>query len=96
MDRVQLKGKCGSCDMWRPHVMYGYIGYCKLHSKITFEDDSCSSYRPLQLDSEYYWCLTCRMRLTREEAPLHISRGHRVYKSAYVDPDIREEIYDAF
>ena len=77
-------------------MIYGYLGYCTLHSRLTFEDETCSQYAPIRFDSEYYWCITCRMRLTREEALEHASRGHRVYKSAYVDPDIREEIYDAF
>jgi len=90
------KGRCGACNWWRPHVIYSYIGLCTLHSRMTLEDDSCKDYTPLKLDSEYYWCVTCRMRLTREEAVEHASRGHRIYRSAYVDPDIREEIYDAF
>jgi hypothetical protein len=40
--------------------------------------------------------VTCRTRLTREEAASHASRGHKVYFSGYIDPDVREEIYDAF
>ncbi|MCX8195860.1 MAG: hypothetical protein N3F67_02110 [Acidilobaceae archaeon] len=41
-----------------------------------------------------YWCSTCRIKLTREEAALHWSHGHRIFRSAYVEPDVKEEIYE--
>lgn len=64
---------------------------------MTFDDDVCDKHESLNPKSgSFYWCLDCRMRLEGEEAVEHLSRGHRVYRSAYLEPDIREEIYDAF
>jgi len=42
----------------------------------------------------FYWCASCRVRLTREEASTHWVQGHRVVRGAYVDPDVRDEIYE--
>lgn len=93
-DRAVL---CSTCDYWRPHVHYGVVGLCTRWGKMTHQDDYCQEWKPVDLRSqEYYWCYTCKMRVTREEAESHASRGHRVYKSAYVDPDVKEEIYEGF
>jgi hypothetical protein len=73
------------------------VGLCGLRGVLTFEDDYCSGYTPVSYeDGRFYWCLTCRMRVTGEEARMHAARGHKVYLSGYIDPDVREEIYDAF
>ena len=89
--------KCSLCRHWRPHVFYPYLGFCAIHSTLTFEDYSCPRFERLTyVEDRFYWCLTCRTRLTREEALDHSSRGHRVYLAGYIDPDVREEIYDAF
>ena len=43
-----------------------------------------------------YWCDTCKTRISREEAVDHLARGDAVYVGAYMDPDVREELYDSF
>ncbi len=98
-EETNRRGACSTCRYWSPHVHYQYIGLCRLHNAMTFDDYSCPSYKPLRPGSNgqvFYWCATCKTRVTREEAIEHIARGDRVYTSAYVDPDVREEIYDAF
>lgn len=93
------RGTCSTCKYWSPHVHYQYIGLCRLHGTMTFDDYSCPSYTPLRPKENgrvFYWCATCKTRVTAEEAVEHIARGDKVYISAYVDPDVREEIYDAF
>jgi hypothetical protein len=42
----------------------------------------------------FYWCATCKVRLAREDALTHWTLGHRVVRGAYVDPDVRDEIYE--
>lgn len=95
---ILARATCSRCMHWRPHVHYPYIGYCTLHGKMTFDDYSCPSYKPLRINGSprLYWCQTCKTRLTPEEAREHIARGDRVYLGAYIDPDVREEIYDSF
>ncbi len=88
---------CHSCAHWRPHIFYPILGLCSVRGVLTFEDDWCEHYKPLSYgEDRFYWCVTCRMRLTAVEAREHASRGHKVYLSGYIDPDVREEIYDAF
>ncbi|MCS7107398.1 MAG: hypothetical protein NZ902_04775 [Acidilobaceae archaeon] len=61
----------------------------------TFDDYYCASYSVMELKAErLYWCSTCKTRLGREEAMLHWSYGHRIFRSAYVEPDVKEEIYE--
>lgn len=89
---------CSSCRHWSPHALYPYVGFCRIHSAVTFDDYSCPSFERLSVDNGagFYWCLDCRTRLPGDEAARHLRMGHRVYRSAYLEPDIREEIYDAF
>jgi len=47
-------------------------------------------------DGSFYWSPELRTRVTGEEARLLVRRGVKVYLGAYVDPDVREEIYGAF
>ncbi len=89
--------RCSLCRNWRPHIFYPVLGYCTVKGRLTFDDDWCESFMRISYDEErFYWCLTCRMRLTSQEAREHASKGHKVYLSGYIDPDVREEIYDAF
>ncbi len=37
-----------------------------------------------------------RTRVTGEEAKVLVRNGVKVYLAAYVDPDVREEVYGAF
>ncbi|MEB3779762.1 MAG: hypothetical protein GSR85_05985 [Desulfurococcales archaeon] len=93
---TRVDAVCRECINWRPHVHYSYVGYCTIHNKLTFEDDSCSDYEPIRIDGRrFYWCVTCKTRLYMDEARIHMARGHRVYIGAYVDPDVRDEIYEA-
>lgn len=102
--RVLEKGRprglvavCMHCRYWRPSPHYTYAGYCTLHGRVTVEDDSCSMYSPISLDgSSFYWCSSCKTRVSFEEAWAHASQGHRLYLGAFVERDVREEIYDAF
>ncbi|BAF34794.1 hypothetical protein APE_1473a [Aeropyrum pernix K1] len=95
--RVSGRGSCSMCFHWSPHALYPYVGYCRLHRTVTFDDYWCEDFREMRVEKGgFYWCLTCRTRLSWEEAAEHFKRGHRVYRSAYLEPDIREEIYDAF
>ncbi|MCE4601233.1 MAG: hypothetical protein F7C38_06685 [Desulfurococcales archaeon] len=95
--RERRPGMCVTCDYWRPHIHYGFIGYCTRHARFTFEDDSCSEWRELKInDYEFYWCSTCKTRIIGVEARDLLRRGHRVHRGAYVDPDVREELYSVF
>jgi len=86
---------CSKCAYWLPHVHYPMVGYCTLLNTITFEDYYCEGYSKVDVEVDrFYWCSTCRVRLTREEARHHWSLGHRISRGAYVDPDVREEIYE--
>ncbi|MDM7275302.1 MAG: hypothetical protein P3X22_004170 [Thermoprotei archaeon] len=86
---------CSSCWNWLPHVHFPFVGYCTLWGITTFEDYYCSSYKLTSVDRErFYWCATCKIRLNREEAVSHWIMKHRVFRGAYVEPDIREEIYE--
>lgn len=86
---------CSTCVNWLPHVAYPFIGYCTLWGTTVFEDYYCSSYSRVAVDTErFYWCSTCKIRLTFEEARQHWALGHRISRGAYVDPDVREEIYE--
>lgn len=99
MNHAEVKGNgalCHLCTHWRPHVHFPFIGLCALWGRLTFEDDSCGEFRRLSLEGELFWCATCKTRLSREEARRHAEMLHRVYLGAYIDPDVREEIYDAF
>ena len=87
-----LRG-CATCRWWRPHFHYPSIGYCVRHGRLTLDEDSCEEWEPLRVErGKFYWCLDCRRRLSWEEAEIFLRRGARVYESAYVDPDVREEI----
>lgn len=86
---------CYNCDSWLPHIHYPFIGYCTVWGQTTFEDYYCSRYSRITIANDrFYWCATCKVRITKEEALAHWSLGHRVVKGAYVDPDVREEIYE--
>ncbi|MGC9071745.1 MAG: hypothetical protein ACP5HK_03500 [Acidilobus sp.] len=88
---------CSECAMWRPHVLYPFVGLCSLWGKLTTEDDGCERFRPLTIDDgSFYWVPEFRTRVTGEEAKTLVRRGVRVYVAAYVDPDVREEVYGAF
>ena len=88
---------CLTCRNWLPHAHYPYIGFCTLWREITVEDHYCWKHERMRADEErYYWCTQCKTRLTREEAREHSLEGHRVYRGAYVDPDVIEEIYGVF
>jgi hypothetical protein len=88
---------CAYCKYWRPHVVYDYIGYCDKHNKLTFEDDTCLYFEPLEIkDEEFYWCSSCKTRITGEEAKEYLKKGHRIHRGAYVEPDIRDELYSVF
>ncbi len=88
---------CMTCQLWRPSPHYPYAGYCTLWGRVTFEDDSCPSYSPLRLaPRRFYWCSSCKTRVAFEEAGSHALLGHRLHPGAYIERDVREEIYDAF
>ncbi len=93
-----MRRTCATCMHWRPHILYPYIGFCNIHSTLTFDDHHCDKYEPIKINgrAQLYWCQTCRTRLSPEEAKAHIARGDRVYIGGYIDPDVREEIYDSF
>ncbi len=96
-DNGKAKGYCSLCAYWSPHIFYPVIGFCRAHGTMTFEDYSCSLFKRVTYsDGSLYWCLTCRTRLSGDEARRHAAMGHRVYVSGYIDPDVREELYDAF
>ncbi|MEB2793148.1 MAG: hypothetical protein G5Z42_07730 [Caldisphaeraceae archaeon] len=89
--------KCKSCYYWRPHVLYPYIGLCVKHGKITTEDDTCEYFTEIKVDKNtFYWIPEIRTRVYGEEANVFINKGYKVYVGAYVDPDVRDEIYGAF
>lgn len=91
-----VEKRCATCRWWRPHFHYPTVGYCALHHKITTDDDYCDRWEPVRVEKgKFYWCETCRRRLSWEEALEHIRAGHRVYEAAYVEPDVREEIVAA-
>ncbi len=88
---------CAYCKYWRPNVFYPYIGYCEKHNKMTFDTDSCDNFEPIKVKpGELYWCSTCKTRVTGEEAKVLVRFGHRIHRNAYVDPDIKEELYSVF
>lgn len=92
-----VEKRCYSCKYWRPHVHYPFIGYCDLHGRLTMEDYSCDKWEELKInDHEFYWCSTCKTRIIGEEAIRLREKGHRVHRGAYIDPDIREELYSVF
>jgi hypothetical protein len=77
--------------------VYDYLGYCDRHHKITLEDETCPFFEPLEIkDGEFYWCSTCKTRLTSEEAREYVKKGYRVHRGAYVEPDIKDELYSVF
>ncbi len=89
-------GQCPACRWWGPHYHYPALGLCRLRLEITSEDHGCWDWEPVRVEpGRFYWCNTCRMRVSWEEARGHLRRGHRVYESAYVEPDVREEIVAA-
>jgi len=88
--------KCKNCKYWRPHVFYEGIGVCtyKWPWKMTFEDDSCEHFEPIKIDKPgFYWCATCRTRVTPEDYMYHLAKGHRLYPMPYVEPEVKEELY---
>ena len=91
------KGECSECEYWRPHVFYSYIGFCEKHKRFTLDNDTCPFFKRIKIrDGEFYWCSTCRSRVTGEEARKLVVNGHKIHRGAYVDPDIREELYSVF
>jgi len=95
--RAPATGKCETCKYWRPHVVYDYLGYCEKHRKITMNDDTCPYYEPLEIrEGEFYWCSTCKTRVSWEEAVEYLRRGYLLHRGAYVEPDIKEELYSVF
>ncbi|PMP60895.1 MAG: hypothetical protein C0172_00450 [Caldisphaera sp.] len=83
--------------MWRPHVVYPFIGLCVKHGKLTGDDDSCDYFMEIQVNSQdFYWVPEIRSRVFGEEAKLLKREGFKIYLGAYVDPDVREEIYGGF
>ena len=96
-DDLNNERTCRNCRFWRPHVHYIFIGYCGLHYRLTMEDYSCDSWEQIKIiDHEFYWCSTCKTRIMGIEAAIHLKEGHRVHKGAYIDPDVREELYSVF
>ena len=96
MGRSGRRAACSTCRWWRPHYHYPSLGLCSLHWRITGEEDVCGDWEPLRIErGRFYWCETCRLRVSWEEAEAHLRRGHRVYEAAYVEPDVREEIVAA-
>ncbi|MFP3309590.1 MAG: hypothetical protein RXO27_02170 [Acidilobus sp.] len=92
-----MDNSCSTCAYWRPHVVYPFVGLCTAWGKITMDDDSCEKHTELKLDPKsFYWVPELRTRVTGEEAQLLVKNGVKVYVAAYVDPDVREEIYGAF
>ena len=90
-------GRCSDCSMWRPHVVYPFVGFCVLWGKLTAVDDGCGGFRPVEVDSSgFYWVPELRSRVPGDEAAILVRRGVKVYLGAYVDPDVRDEIYGAF
>ncbi len=86
---------CFNCANWLSHVHYPFVGYCIIWAKVTFEDYYCSRYEGMSVDVDrFYWCATCKIRLTMDEAVIHWVSGHRIVRGAYVDPDVRDEIYE--
>ncbi len=98
IDRIsRIEKKCAFCNYWRPNVFYSFIGYCERHNKYTLDIDTCSFFEPLKInENKLYWCSTCKTRITGYEALQHVKEGHRVHRGAYVDPDIKEELYSVF
>jgi len=87
---------CARCRWWRPHFHYPTVGYCAKRGILTVDSDSCPEWEPLRVKpGRLYWCLDCRRRVSWEEAVEFLKRGYRLYESAYVDPDVREEIVGA-
>ena len=97
MEARGLEGKCATCKYWRPHVVYDWIGFCDKNGTTTFDDDTCPHYEPLDIrEDEFYWCSTCKTRITGVEARRYVRLGYRVHRGAFVEPDIKEEIYSVF
>jgi len=90
-------GSCATCRYWRPHAHYPYVGLCTVRGRMTVDEDSCGKWAPIEIrDEEFYWCATCKTRLIGVEAREHLARGHRVHVAAYLEKDIREELYSVF
>lgn len=78
-------------------MLYPFVGLCVAWGRITAEDDGCDRFTPVTIENgSFYWVPEMRTRVTGEEARLLVKRGVRVYLAAYVDPDVREEVYGAF
>lgn len=92
-----MERKCYTCRYWRPHALYPYVGLCTLHGRMTLDEDSCPRWEPVRIrGGTLYWCSTCRTRVTGEEAERLLRQGHRIHEGAYLEPDIREELYSVF
>jgi len=88
--------RCRTCRWWRPHFHYPIVGYCTLWGKLTTDDDGCDRWEPIKIEEgKFYWCLSCRRRVSWEEAKMYLKEGEILYESAYMDPDVREEIVGA-
>jgi len=95
--QIIVERKCYTCDYWRPHAHYPFIGLCTLHNRFTLDNDACEDWKPLKInEGRFYWCSTCKTRITGEEAKVLLAKGNRVHRGAYIDPDIREELYSVF
>ncbi|AFZ70141.1 hypothetical protein Calag_0365 [Caldisphaera lagunensis DSM 15908] len=88
---------CNRCVNWRPHVQYPFIGLCIKLGKLTVDDDTCSFFEEVNIKSnEFYWIPEMKTRVFGDEAKIFLKNGYRVFLGAYVDPDVREEIYGSF
>ncbi len=77
-------------------MFYEGIGVCTYAWpwKMTFDDDSCEHFEQIKIDKPgFYWCATCRTRVTPEDYIDHLKRGHRLYPMPYLEPEVKEELY---
>lgn len=78
-------------------MVYPFVGLCTLYGRLTMDDDGCDRHKDLTIEpNSFYWVPEFRTRVTSEEASALVKQGIKVYAAAYVDPDVREEIYGAF
>jgi len=87
---------CENCRYWRPHRFYEGIGVCtvKWPWRMTLAEDSCENWEPLIIDKPgFYWCHTCKQRVGPEDFGEHLRKGHRLYPSVYLEPEVKEELH---